>query len=82
MKKGVALILLVLLLLIKPVLGAELLELNDLTVTVEGKKDCYSPDDKLIVTIRIEPKDEEAAKKMENREYTILIFSVQKRKTY
>ena len=72
MKKPVIIMLLLLIIFIgvKPALGAEYLELTDLKISIEGKKDCYSPNDKLAVTITIEPESDEIAKKMENRDYT------------
>ena len=70
MKRWIIILLLILFICIKPVFGAEYLSKDDLRITVEGKKDCYSPNDKLAVVITIEPKSDSIAKNMENRDYT------------
>ena len=70
MKRWIPVALLILFLLATPVFGLEYLKKDDLKVTIEGKKDCYSPNDKLNVKITIEPKSDDIAKRMENRDYT------------
>ncbi len=69
MKKWI-IVALLLLLFATPVFGLEYLKKDDLKITIEGKKSCYSPGDKLDVKITIEPKSDDIAKRMENRDYT------------
>ncbi len=71
MKKGILALLIALVVILKPVFALEHLNKDDLKITVEGLKSSYSPGDKVNVTITIEPKSDDIAKKMENREYDI-----------
>jgi len=71
MKKGILALLIALIIVLKPALALEHLNKDDLKITVEGLKSSYSPGDKVNVTITIEPKSDDIAKKMENREYDI-----------
>ncbi len=64
------LIILALILLVTPVMGATYLKSSDLSVSVEGKKSSYTPGGKVNVTITIEPKSVDVAKSMENRDWT------------
>jgi len=71
MKRVILALFVILAVTFKPVLALEHLSKDDLKISVEGLKGSYSPGDKVNVTITIEPKSDDVAKKMENREYDI-----------
>ncbi len=72
--KRIVVAVLVLMLTITPALGLEHLSKSDLKISVEGLKKSYSPGEKVVVCVTVEPKNDEAAKKMENREYDIFNY--------
>jgi len=69
MKRWIPVALLILFLLATPVFGLEYLKKDDLKITIEGKKDCYSPGDHVAIKITIQPKNDDIAKSMV-RDYT------------
>ena len=71
MKRSVLFLLLItLLFLTTPVFALEHLKKGDLEISVSGLKDSYRPGDKVNVKVTIEPKSDDVAKKMENRDWT------------
>ncbi len=74
MRKWILAFLIALIIVLKPVFALEHLSKGDLKITVKGLKSSYSPGDKVNVTITIEPKNDDIARKMERREYDIYSY--------
>jgi hypothetical protein len=53
-----------------PVASAKYLTKNDFSISVEGLKDYYLPNEKVTLKVKIEPKNDDIAKDMSNRKYT------------
>ncbi len=76
--KKVVFFVFVLLLFVQPVF-AKHISLSDLNVVVENKKDYYSQNEFVNLTITISPKNDDIAKEMANRKYTIYNYLSQPR---